>query len=52
MAAAASPQSFYNLGAEKGVSDFDQTLNNTTSIVYELPFGKGRKHLSDSVALS
>ncbi len=38
-----SPQSFYNLRAEKAVSDFDQTLNNTTSLVYELPFGRGRK---------
>lgn len=42
----ASPQSFYNLGAEKAVSDFDQTFNNTTSVVYELPLGKGRKFLS------
>jgi hypothetical protein len=40
-----SPQSFYNIRAEKAVSDFDQTFNNTTSIVYELPFGEGRKHL-------
>ena len=42
----ASPQSFYNLRAEKAVSDFDQTFNNTTSIVYELPFGKGRRRLA------
>jgi hypothetical protein len=42
----ASPQSFYNLRAEKAVSDFDQTFNNTTSLVYELPVGRGRKHLS------
>jgi Carboxypeptidase regulatory-like domain/TonB dependent receptor-like, beta-barrel/TonB-dependent Receptor Plug Domain len=41
-----SPQSFYNIRAEKAVSDFDQTFNNTTSIVYELPFGKGRRYLS------
>ncbi|MFN7921135.1 MAG: carboxypeptidase regulatory-like domain-containing protein [Bryobacteraceae bacterium] len=43
-----SPQSFYNLGAEKAVSDFDQTLNNTTSVLYGLPFGKGRKYLSSA----
>jgi len=48
----ASPQSFYNLAAEKGVSDFDQTFNNTTSVVYELPFGKGRKYLSGGGALT
>ena len=39
----ASPQSFYNLAAERAVSDFDQPFNNTTAIVYEVPFGKGRK---------
>ncbi len=38
-----SPQDFFNLASEKAVSDFDQTLNNTTSILYELPFGHGRK---------
>ena len=48
----ASPQSFYNLRAEKAVSDFDQTLNNTLSLVYELPFGKGRKHLSNLPAVA
>lgn len=42
-----SPQSFYNLSAEKAVSDFDQTFNNTTSVVYEFPFGKGRKYLAN-----
>ena len=39
----ASPQSFYNLAAERAVSDFDQPFNNTTAILYELPFGKGRR---------
>jgi len=41
-----SPQSFYNLSAEKAVSDFDQTFNNTTSVVYDLPFGRGRRFLA------
>ncbi|MGH9719397.1 MAG: TonB-dependent receptor domain-containing protein, partial [Bryobacteraceae bacterium] len=41
-----SPQTFFNLRAEKAVADFDQTINNTTSVVYELPFGRGRKHLA------
>lgn len=39
----ASPQSFYNIKAEYAPSDFDQKFNNTTSIVWELPFGRGRK---------
>jgi hypothetical protein len=38
-----SPQNFYNLAGEKGVSDFDQTFNNTTSALYDLPVGKGRR---------
>ncbi len=42
-----SPQSFFNVNAEKAVSDFDQTFNNTTSIVYELPFGKNRRYLAN-----
>jgi len=42
-----SPQSWYNLAAERAVSDFDQPFNNTTAILYELPFGKGRKFGSD-----
>jgi len=42
----ASPQNFYDLRAEKAVSDFDQTFNNTTSLVYELPFGRGRRYLA------
>jgi hypothetical protein len=39
-----SPQNFFDMRAEKAVSDFDQTLNNTTSVVYDLPFGKGRQY--------
>ena len=38
-----SPQSFYNLAAERAVSDFDQPFNNTTSVLWELPVGKGRQ---------
>ncbi len=38
-----SPQNYFNLRAEKGPSGFDQRLNNTTSVVWEAPFGKGRK---------
>jgi hypothetical protein len=33
---------FRNLPNEKGPSSYDQTLNNTISLIYQLPFGKGR----------
>ncbi len=35
-----------NLANDKGVSNYDQPFNNTTSVVYDLPFGKGRRFLS------
>jgi hypothetical protein len=35
-------QDIYNLRAERGPSSEDATLINTTSLVYALPFGKGR----------
>ena len=42
----ANPQNIYNLAAERGPTSFDVKLNNVTSIVYELPFGKGRDFAS------
>jgi hypothetical protein len=39
----ANPQNIRNLVAEKGPSSFDVKLNDVTSIVYEIPLGKGRK---------
>jgi hypothetical protein len=39
----ANPQNIYNLGPERGQSSYDAKLINVTSIVYQLPFGKGRK---------
>ena len=33
-----------NLASEYGVSGYDVPVNNTTSIVYELPFGRGRRY--------
>jgi hypothetical protein len=41
--ALANPQNVYNLQAERGPSSFDVKFINTTSFVYQLPFGKGRK---------
>ncbi|MBX5494152.1 MAG: TonB-dependent receptor [Bryobacteraceae bacterium] len=32
-----------NLDSEKGLSGYDQPFNNTTTIVYEIPIGKGRR---------
>ena len=40
---AASPQDIRNLRAEKGPSNYDITLANISSVVYQVPFGKGRR---------
>jgi hypothetical protein len=40
----ANPQNIHNLAAEKAPSSFDVKLNNVTSLVYQIPFGKGRKY--------
>jgi hypothetical protein len=40
----ANPQNIRDLQAERGPSSFDVKLLNVTSVVYELPFGKGRKY--------
>src|SRR5271157_3723233 len=39
----ANPQNIRNLAAEKGPSSFDVKLNNVTTVVYQLPFGKHRQ---------
>jgi len=43
----ANPQNIRDLQAERGPSSFDVKLINVTSLVYELPFGKGRKYASN-----
>ena len=40
----ANPQNIYNLKAERGPSSFDVKFINVTSVVYQLPFGRGRKY--------
>ena len=34
---------YLGLAQEKGLSGYDQPFNNTTTLLYDLPFGKGRK---------
>ncbi|MFN0124799.1 MAG: TonB-dependent receptor domain-containing protein [Blastocatellia bacterium] len=40
-----------NFNADRGLSNYNQPLNNTTSLVYDLPFGKGRKYANASTPL-
>ncbi len=47
-----APQDFYNLDADYGTSAYDQPLNNTTSVVWNVPVGRGRKYLTDAGALT
>jgi len=44
---AANPQNIRSLPAERGPSSYDESLLNTTSLVYQLPFGRGRRFGSD-----
>ena len=38
-----APQDFYNLEADYGLSAYNQPYNSTTSIVWSLPVGRGRR---------
>jgi len=44
-----SPQDSHCLSCEHGLSVFDQRHRFVTSAVYDLPFGPGRKYLTDGV---
>ncbi len=41
-----APQDLRNLGADYGNSDYNQPVYNVTSLVYELPFGRGQRYMS------
>jgi hypothetical protein len=41
-----APQDFRNLEADFGLSNYHQPYNNTTSFVWALPFGEGKRWLS------
>jgi hypothetical protein len=43
----ANPQNIRNLADERGPTSYDIKLNNVTSVVYALPFGKGHKYGSN-----
>ncbi len=43
----ANPQNIHDLKAEYGPSSFDVRINNVTSLVYQVPFGRGRKYGSN-----
>jgi hypothetical protein len=47
-----APQDFNDLDAEYGTSAYDQPWNSTTSLVWELPFGRGRRFLSGASGLT
>ena len=43
-----SPQDGNNISADYGQSDYNLPVANITSLVYELPFGRGRKFMNSS----
>jgi len=45
------PQNSYNQAAERGLSSFQTEHRSVTSVLYELPFGKGRKLMNGNALL-
>lgn len=42
-----NPQNVYDIAADRGPGAYDQPFNNTTSVVWEVPVGRGRSYLAD-----
>ncbi len=43
-----SPQNGFNIAADYSQSDYNLPIANVTTIVYDLPFGRGRRYLEDA----
>lgn len=43
-----APQDFYNMEADFGLSGYHQPYNSTTSFIWDVPVGHGRRFLSDA----
>ena len=46
-----APQDFHNLDADFGLSAYHQPYNSTTSVVWDLPIGRGQRFLSQTSAV-
>ncbi|MEN6601731.1 MAG: hypothetical protein ABFD86_04885, partial [Bryobacteraceae bacterium] len=46
------PQYALRKDLERGVANYDQTRRSVTSVLYELPFGKGKKFLTEGRVLN
>ncbi|WP_263409026.1 TonB-dependent receptor [Terriglobus tenax] len=46
-----SVQNINNVQADHGISNYNRPFNNVTSVVYELPFGRGRSYLANTSRL-
>ena len=43
-----TPQNVYDIAGDRGIGAYDQPFNNTTSFVFEIPFGRGRSFGSNT----
>ena len=43
-----APQDFRNMDADFGYSSYHEPYNSTTSFVIDLPFGRGRRYMTDA----
>ncbi len=43
-----SPQNGFNIAADYAQSDYNLPVSNITSLVYDLPFGRGRRYMNGS----